>query len=84
MNDTTPETAALVHARLIARSGEERFLMGVCMHEAARRMVLASFPAGLSASQQWQLLRDRFYGSAPDILAAEVPSRPAVRTLIRP
>ncbi len=30
MNDTS----ALVHTRLMARSGAERFLMGVRMHEA--------------------------------------------------
>lgn len=62
MNDTTPEMTALVHAKLMAETGAERFLMGVRMHEAARRMVIASFPPGLSSQQQRQLLYDRFYG----------------------
>lgn len=63
MNDTSPEITSLVHARLMAKSGAERFLMGVRMHEAARRMVMASFPAGLSPSQQRRLLKERFYGA---------------------
>lgn len=32
----------------MARPGEERFLMGVQMFDAARAMALASLPAGLS------------------------------------
>ncbi len=63
MTDTSPEIAALVRDRLMAKTGAERFLMGVRMHEAARRMVMASFPAGLSPSQQRELLRERFYGA---------------------
>ena len=63
MNDTSPEIAAMVHARLMAKTGEERFLMGVRMHEAARRMVMASFPPGISDEQRKQLLFERFYGA---------------------
>ncbi|MGL5016713.1 MAG: hypothetical protein ACRDBP_01145 [Luteolibacter sp.] len=62
MNDTSPEIAAMVHARLMAKTGEERFLMGIRMHEAARRMVMASFPPGISDEQRKQLLFERFYG----------------------
>jgi hypothetical protein len=62
MNDTTPEIAAMVHARMMAKTGEERFLMGIRMHEAARRMVMASFPPGISDVQRKQLLFERFYG----------------------
>jgi len=62
MNDTSPEIAAMVHARMMAKTGEERFLMGVRMHEAARRMVMASFPAGISIEQRNRLLYERFYG----------------------
>ena len=32
MNDTSPEIAAMVHARTMAKTGEERFLMGIRMH----------------------------------------------------
>ena len=62
MNDTSPEIAAMVHARLMAKTGEERFLMSIGMHEAARRMVMASFPPGISDEQRKKLLFDRFYG----------------------
>jgi hypothetical protein len=62
MNDTSPEIAAMVHARLMAKTGEERFLMGIRMHEAARRMVMASFPPGISDEQLKKLLFERFYG----------------------
>jgi hypothetical protein len=64
MNDTTPEIAAQVHTRLMAKTGAERFLMGVRMHEAARRMVIASFPPGISEPEQRRLLQERFYGKA--------------------
>ncbi len=62
MNDTSPEIAAIVHARLMAKTGEERFLMGIRMHEAARRMVMASFPPGISDGERKKLLFERFYG----------------------
>ena len=62
MNDTSPEIASMVHARLLAKTGEERFLMGIRMHEAARRMVMASFPPGISDEQRRKLLFERFYG----------------------
>lgn len=71
MTDTTPEIAAMVHARLMAKTGEERFLMGIRMHEAARRMVMASFPAGISDEQRKRLLFERFYGGEPAISEEE-------------
>ena len=61
MTDTTPEITALVHARLMAGTGAERFLMGVRMHEAARRMVMASLPARLSPRQLRLELQRRMY-----------------------
>ena len=62
MTDTSPEIAEMVRARLIALSGEERFLMGVRMFDAARRMVLASLPAGLSEKERREQLFERLYG----------------------
>ncbi len=62
MNDTSPETTALVHSRLMSSTGAERLLMGVRMHEAAERMVIASFPPGLESMAQKALLKTRFYG----------------------
>ena len=52
VTDTPPEITEMVHARLMALSGAERFLMGIRMCAAARRMVLASLPADLPESER--------------------------------
>ena len=62
MNDTPPEIAEMVRARLMARSGAERFRMGVEMFEAARRMVLVSLPTNLSEAERKRRLFGRIYG----------------------
>lgn len=62
LTDTSPEVARMVHDRLIARSGAERFVMGAQMFEAARKMVLASLPADLSDSERKRRLFERIYG----------------------
>jgi len=62
MTDTPPEIAEMVRARLMARSGVERFRMGVEMFEAARRMVLASLPPNLSDAERKRCLFERLYG----------------------
>lgn len=64
MNDTPPEIAEMVRARLMALSGAERFIMGARMFDAARRMVIASLPAGLSETERKRQLFTRFYGEA--------------------
>jgi len=46
----------------MARSGEERFIMGAEMFESARVMVKASLPRGLSKTEQRRLLFKRIYG----------------------
>ena len=62
MTDTSPEIAELVRQKLMARSAEERFLMGVRMFDAARAMALASLPTGLSADELKRQLFQRLYG----------------------
>ena len=62
MTDTTPEITELVRQKLMARSGEERFLMGVRMFDAASAMALASLPAGLSTEELKRQLFQRLYG----------------------
>ena len=62
MTDTSPEIAELVRQRLMTRSNEERFLMGVRMFDAARDMALASLPAGLSSEELKRQLFQRLYG----------------------
>jgi hypothetical protein len=64
MNDTSPEIAEMVRARLMALSGAERFVMGTRMFDAARRMVLASLPESLSEAERKRQLFTRFYGKA--------------------
>ena len=65
MTDTPLEIAELVRQRLMARSGEERFLMGVRSFDAARAMVLASLPEGLSPQELRRQLFQRLYGQPP-------------------
>jgi hypothetical protein len=62
MTDTSPEIAELVRQKLMSRSGEERFLMGVRMFDAARAMALASLPAGLAPEDLKRQLFQRLYG----------------------
>ncbi len=62
MTDTTPEIAEFVRQKLMARSPEERFLMGIRMFDAARDMVLASLPNDLSPDELKRRLFERLYG----------------------
>ncbi len=66
MTDTTPEIAQMMRDKLMARSGEERFLMGAQMFESACEMVKASFAPGLSAAEQRRQLFKRLYGKELD------------------
>ncbi|HEX4264316.1 MAG TPA: hypothetical protein VH597_08250 [Verrucomicrobiae bacterium] len=62
MTDTPPEIAEMVRKRLMARSGEERFMMGVASFEAMREIVLASLPKDLSPEDRKRQLYQRIYG----------------------
>jgi len=62
MTDTPSEIAEMVRVRLIALSGAERFRMGAQSFEAARRMVLASLPPGLTETERKRRLFHRIYG----------------------
>lgn len=62
VTDTSPEIAELVRSRLMARTGEERFVMGARMFDAAREMIIASFPADLSPREYRERLFQRTYG----------------------
>ena len=65
LTDTPPQIAEMVRARIMALNGAERFLIGVRMFEAARRMALASFPVDLLEPERRRLLFERFYGEPP-------------------
>ena len=64
MTDTAPEIAELVRQKLMALSGEERFMMGVRSFDAARAMVIASLPADLPPEEFKRQLFQRIYGYA--------------------
>ena len=69
MNDTDPQIAEIVRRRLLERSGVERMLMGSRMFDAAKAMVLASFPEGLSEIEIKARLCERLYGDEVDVSA---------------
>ena len=66
MNDTPPQIAAMVRRMLLGRSGTERMAMASRMFDAARTMVLASFPPGLSGLEIKRRLCERLYGDEVD------------------
>lgn len=65
--DTSPEIAEMVRTRIMARSGSERFVMGVKMCNAGRRMV----PANLSETECKQRRLQRFYSDTPPFSTTE-------------
>jgi hypothetical protein len=62
MSDTTPEIEARVREMMMARSGEERFVMGALMFDAAREFVIASLPRNLPPMEFKRRLFERIYG----------------------
>jgi hypothetical protein len=62
ISDTAPEIELMVREKIMARSGEERFLMGAQMFDSAREMIKASLPNGLSEQELRRLLFKRIYG----------------------
>ncbi len=72
MNDTSPDISAIIQKRMMALSGEERFLMGVRMCEAARNMVLASLPTDITHEERRGLLFQRFQGRSLSLLSKYV------------
>ena len=63
MNDTAPEIKELVREMMMQRTGEERFLMGARMFDAARELVIASLPKDLPPHEFKLRLFERIYGS---------------------
>jgi hypothetical protein len=62
MSDTTPAIQEMVRKQFMARSPEERFVMGAEMFDSAIEMVKSSLPQNLSRSQYKQQLFKRLYG----------------------
>ena len=61
MNDTPPDVEKRYREMLLAKSGAERMAMGSSMFETARRMMIASFPPGLSKDEFRVMLYERTY-----------------------
>jgi hypothetical protein len=62
MTDTPPEVERMVRERLMARTAEERFIMGAQMFEAALTMIRASLPRDLPEEERRRQLFERIYG----------------------
>lgn len=62
MHDTAPEVAELMRELLRPPSGEERFVMGALMFDAAREMIIASLPKDLPEAEFKRRLFERIYG----------------------
>ncbi len=67
MTDTPREVERMLRDKIMERSGEERFIMGAQMFDAACEMVKASLPRGLSEAEQRQQLFKRIYGEELDV-----------------
>ena len=72
MNDTAPEIAKFVREQLMARSGEERFMMASRSFDAARELVMASFPPGLPPNEVRRRLFKVFYGHEIKLTEEEI------------
>ncbi len=66
--DTTPRMAALIRGRIGAMSPAERISIALQMNATARRIVLASLPAGLPDTEVRRLLCQRLYGDVAGLV----------------
>jgi hypothetical protein len=67
MTDTPSAIERMVREKIMARSGAERFVMGARMFDAAREMILASFPPDLPKEEKQRRLFARLYGETPSL-----------------
>ncbi|MBM2839198.1 MAG: hypothetical protein HW415_1823 [Deltaproteobacteria bacterium] len=61
MNDTSPEMDKRFQEMIMAKSGQERLLMGFSMFETARRQVIATIKGGNADIKKELFVR--FYGA---------------------
>ena len=62
VTDTPPEIEQIVREKIMARSCEERFIMGSRMFDSTLEMIKASLPKDLSEPELRRLLFKRIYG----------------------
>jgi hypothetical protein len=73
MQDTSAEIEERMRQMMMKLSGAERMLMGASMFDAARAMILASFPKSLTENEVKRKLCERTYGfTLEDFLAGLV------------
>ena len=68
MNDTSAEVEETVREMMMKRSGEERFVMGALMFDAARELIIASLPQNLPPLEFKRRLFERIYGFPLEIV----------------
>ncbi len=62
MDDTSTEVKEIVREMMLGRSGEERFVMGALMFDAARELIISSLPQNLPPLEFKRRLFERIYG----------------------
>ena len=67
MNDTSAEMERKVRELLMQRPGVDRLQMTSDMFDAARTLVMAAFPPGLTEGQVRNMLCQRFYDGEVDV-----------------
>jgi hypothetical protein len=77
MNDTAPEIEEVLRRRLMALSPEERLRMAAASFDVARRIVLASFPPGLTPLEVRRRLYERLYGGPNPYERPEAAASPS-------
>ena len=76
MNDTHPQTEAVLRARFAAMTGSDRALMALQMFETAQQIVLSSLASDLTHDQRRRELCRRFYGDALALAAFPESANP--------
>lgn len=64
MQDTSDESKKLYRRLIMAKSGEERLLMGMSMFDTARKIMLASLPDDTTEEDKRKFLLKRLYGQS--------------------
>ena len=62
--DTPDDLNKHLFDRMMAKTGEERLIIGCSMNDAARKLVWSGIPEGLDESKRRELFFLRFYGSS--------------------
>ena len=67
MRDTPPEMERMIRNKIMALSGEMRFIIGAKMFESAMEMAKASLPPGLPIAERRRRLFKHTYGKELNI-----------------